>query len=88
MSDAADRTLGEVLADTVERFGDRPALLSSHVRWSWAELQDQVKRTVDLFRSVGIGPGEVVGFVATKRPEVVTGLLACAEIGAIMAPVN
>jgi long-chain acyl-CoA synthetase len=35
-----------------------------------------------------VSAGDVVGFMMSKRPEIVTGFLACARLGAIMSPVN
>ena len=41
-----------------------------------------------LLDHVGIGPGDVVGALISKRPEVVIGFLALARLGAIYAPIN
>ena len=81
-------TLPEVLADTVARFGDRPALLSDAVEWTWAELQGEVERLARLLWSVGVRKGDAVAFLLHKRPEVVVGFLACARLGALYTPVN
>lgn len=84
----AKRTLGEVLRYHARQTPDAPALISDGRRLSWAELDDEVDRLSAHLLSLGIGPGEAVGFLLTKRPEVVTGFLACARIGAVMAPIN
>jgi len=47
-----------------------------------------VDRLATLLAGVGIGPGDVVGALISKRPEVVTGFLALARLGAIYAPIN
>ena len=81
-------TLPQVLSDTVARFGDRPALLSDAVEWTWAELQAEVERLARLLWSVGVRKGDAVAFLVHKRPEVVVGFLACARLGALYTPVN
>ena len=84
----ADRTLGELLRLVAEAHPDRPALLGDAQQLTWAELDGEVDRVAGLLHSVGVGKGDVVGFMITKRPEVVTGFLACARLGALYAPVN
>ena len=86
--DARTITLGEALSLAAARVPNRPALLSEAQQLTWSELDTEVNRLANLLRSVGVEAGDAVGFIITKRPEVVTGFLACARIGAIMAPVN
>ncbi|MCB9777510.1 MAG: acyl--CoA ligase [Alphaproteobacteria bacterium] len=85
---ATDLTLGAALRRVADRLPDAPALLSDQRSLTWAALDDEVDRVASLLQSVGVAPGDVVGFLVNKRPEVVTGFLACARLGAIMAPVN
>jgi long-chain acyl-CoA synthetase len=85
---AAARTLGSVLRETALAHGDRPAMVTDERTWTWSELDVEVDRLASLLVSVGIAPGDAVGFLITKRPEVVTGFLALARIGAIMSPIN
>jgi long-chain acyl-CoA synthetase len=82
------RTLGEVLRTTAARRPDAPALLADEQSWTWSELDAEVDRVAGLLHGLGIRKGDAVGFLVTKRPEVVTGFLACARIGALYAPVN
>ena len=81
-------TLGSVLRDTARRHGDRPALLSSAGRMSWSELDAEVDRVVALFVGMGVGQGDVVAIVLSKRAELVTAFLALARLGAVHLPVN
>ncbi|MCP4806627.1 MAG: acyl--CoA ligase [Proteobacteria bacterium] len=87
-ADSADRTLGQVLRDTAAARPDDPALLGDSRQLTWAELDAEVDRVAALLLSIGVAKGDVVGFMITKRPEVVTGFLACARVGALYAPVN
>ena len=84
----AQLPLGEVLRRTAARVPERPALLSDKRSLTWAELDAEVDRVASLLLDVGLGRGDVVGFIMNKRPEVTIGFLACARVGAIMAPVN
>ena len=82
------QTLGAVLRETAREHGAQPALLSDTLCLSWSELDDRVDQLAGMLRGIGVGPGDVVGALMTKRPEVVVGFLALARIGAIYAPVN
>ncbi len=41
-----------------------------------------------MLADAGIGPGDPVGMLLAKRPEVVVAFFACARVGAIYVPVN
>lgn len=85
---AEELTLGDALRRAARINPDGPALLSDLRQLTWAQLDEEVDRLANLLRSVGFGPGDVIGFLINKRPEVVTGFLACCRIGAVFAPVN
>ena len=90
MSDGSARTLGAVLRDAARLHGERPALISDEATMNWSELDAEVDRLAGVLSDVGIGPGDVVGALLTKRPEVVTGFLALArrDASARCAPDN
>jgi long-chain acyl-CoA synthetase len=88
LEDPTSMTLGEVLSAVAEARPLEPALLSEHIELNWSELDAEVNRLARLLLDVGVAHGDVVGFMISKRPEVVTGFLACSRIGAIMAPIN
>lgn len=81
-------TLGDLLRLRADEEGAAPALLHEDLCLSWGELDQEVERVSDLLVSRGVSKGDVVGFMMTKRPELVVGFFACARIGAIMAPIN
>lgn len=88
LSGALDLTLGQTLRRAALDRPDGAALLGDERCLSWAELDQEVDRLANLLHAVGLRSGDVVGFLINKRIEVVTGFLACARIGAVMAPVN
>ena len=49
---------------------------------SYAELRDEVCRTANALRALGIGKGDVVGIYMGMVPELAVAMLACARIGA------
>jgi long-chain acyl-CoA synthetase len=87
-NDPTSRTLGAVLRTTAASCGEEPALLSDKRSLSWKQLDEEVDRLAGYLVSIGVEPGDPVGFLITKRPEVVTGFLACARIGAVYSPIN
>jgi long-chain acyl-CoA synthetase len=85
---AAETTLGEALRAVAEARPDAPALLGEARQLTWSELDREVDRLAALLASVGVQPGEPVGVLCEKRPEVVTTFFACARLGALLCPVN
>lgn len=82
------RTLGAVLRETVRWGPERPALLAEGRCLTYGELDREVDQVARLLAGMGVRAGDAVGFLLHKRPEVVTGFLACARLGAIMVPIN
>ncbi len=81
-------TLGEALSQVAEQQPDKPALLGADRQLSWSELDQEVSRLAGLLQGIGVRPGDPVGILTEKRPEVVTTFLACARLGAVLCPVN
>jgi acetyl-CoA synthetase len=81
--------------NTVDRHaqvgGDRVALIwegddeATH-RLTYAELSAEVARAAGALRALGVGPGDAVGLCLPMIVETVVLFLACAKVGAIMAP--
>jgi long-chain acyl-CoA synthetase len=88
MTSVREQTIPGVLDRTADQHGTRPALLSEERSLDWASLRRESNQVAHLLLRAGVRPGDVVGFVMDKRPEVVVGFLACARIGAVVAPVN
>lgn len=88
ITDPLQVTLGEALRQVAAARPHHPALLSEQRSLSWSELDQEVDRLALLLESLGVRPGDPVGVLCNKRPEVVTLFLACARAGAILCPVN
>jgi fatty-acyl-CoA synthase len=91
----AARSLYQQLTTTAGRYPDRPAItfqLRSGPRdkvltLTWAEARAEVTRAANLFRRLGIGPGDTVAYVLPNAIETAVVLLAGATAG-IVAPIN
>ena len=83
-------TIGENLARTVARFGDRPALVDvpSDRRWTYAEFAADVAVLAKGFLARGIAKGDRVGIWAPNVPEWLLVQFATARIGAILVNIN
>jgi acetyl-CoA synthetase len=53
---------------------------------SFAELSAEVSRAAGALRELGVQPGDAVGLCMPMIPETVALFLACAKIGAVVAP--
>src|SRR4051794_13266410 len=91
-SDAAllHETIGERLRQTVERFGDRDALVVRHqdYRATYAELWREVDAAARALLARGVRKGDRVGIWAPNRYEWVVTQFATARIGAILVTIN
>ncbi|MFQ6171351.1 AMP-binding protein [Oryzobacter sp. R7] len=85
-----EQTIGDCLDATVERFGDRDALVdrAAGVRFTWAELGAAVDRLARGFVALGVEKGDRVGIWAPNCHEWVLVQLATAKVGAILVTIN
>jgi fatty-acyl-CoA synthase len=85
-----ERTIGQVLADAVERNPSGDALIVRHqgLRLSYRELQENAERTARGLWGLGIRPGDRVGLWACNCAEWVYLQLATALTGAVLVNVN
>src|SRR5882762_1303070 len=83
-------TIGANLRRTVERFGDREALVVRHqnVRLTYRELWELVDRAARGLLARGVNTGDRVGVWAPNRFEWVVLQYATARIGAILVNIN
>ena len=57
-------------------------------RWSWAMLHRDTLRWAGRLKALGVVPGDRVAVLALNRAETLALLFACAELGAILVPLN
>jgi fatty-acyl-CoA synthase len=83
-------TIGENLRRTVERFGEREALVVAHqgYRATYRELWEQVDLAARALLAHGVRKGDRVGIWAPNRYEWVVTQFATARVGAILVTIN
>ncbi len=89
------RTMYEFLSATKAAHGDRPAITfqllsdpaSKSETLTWADLHGRVTQAANLFRSLGVGPKDVVAYVLPNSMETAVTLIAGAVAG-IVNPIN
>jgi fatty-acyl-CoA synthase len=84
------RTIGDDLAATVARFGDREALVDGPTsrRWTYRELDAEVDRVALGLLDLGIEKGDRVGIWSPNCAEWVFIQYATAKLGAILVNIN
>jgi fatty-acyl-CoA synthase len=83
-------TIGDNFDRTVDRHGDRAALVDrpSGRRWSYSQLRAEVDALAHGLLAAGIGKGDRVGIWASNCPEWLLTQYATAKIGAILVTIN
>ena len=83
-------TIGRMWNDVVAEHGDSPALVSRHqgIRWTYAELDEQVERCARALLAAGVEKGARVGIWSPNNVEWVVVQFATAKIGAILVNIN
>lgn len=89
------RTMHEFLARAAKAHGMRPAVsyqllsdpASKAMTLTWSELLGKVTQAANLFRSLGVGPNDVVAYVLPNALETAVTLLGGAVAG-IVNPIN
>jgi fatty-acyl-CoA synthase len=85
-----DQTIGDNLSATVQRFGDREALVECATgrRWTYTEFFEATRRIATALLQRGIQPGDRVGIWSPNTAEWAIIQYATAQIGAILVTIN
>jgi fatty-acyl-CoA synthase len=83
-------TIGAAFDQTVARFAEREALVVRHqqLRYSWAQLAEQVERCARALLAIGMQPGERLGIWAPNCAEWCIAQFASAKAGVILVNIN
>jgi len=89
------RTIHAFLSRVRDRHPDRPAISfqlqsgpgDKAETLTWAELHGRVTQAANLFRSLGVGPGDTVAYVLPNATETAVALLGGAVAG-VVNPIN
>ncbi|MBY6092591.1 AMP-binding protein [Maritimibacter alkaliphilus] len=78
----------ELLARTVERYPDRPAVAWRDATWSYRAFAGLVARMAEWLDRQGVGPGDVVSLMLGNRPELLAAHFAVPARGAVLNTIN
>ncbi|MFI6041312.1 amino acid adenylation domain-containing protein [Nocardia sp. NPDC051321] len=81
-------TLPELLAASVARYPDRPAVVAAGDTTTYRELDAHANRLARLLLEAGAGPETVVALGLPRSSDLLTGMWAAAKIGAAFLPVD
>ena len=83
-------TIGASLSRIAGQFGGRDALISCHqnIRYTYAQLVDEVERAARALLALGVKPGDRVGIWSPNRAEWLVTQYAAAKAGAILVNIN
>jgi fatty-acyl-CoA synthase len=86
----SEQTIPALLADTVARFGERPAVLfrEQGVRWTWCEFAKVVDELAAGLLCLGLQRGDRLGIWSPNRAEWLVTQFATARIGVILVNIN
>jgi len=81
-------TIANAVVDAVARGGDREAIVDGELRWTWAEVGEQVESAAAAYLAAGIEVGDRVAIWAPNCAEWVAALLGLQSVGAVLVPLN
>lgn len=83
-----EATLGEALDKAAAAWGDRTGWIFEDSHLSYAQAKRLSDRAARALLSYGVGKGEIIGIWTPSILEFAIIELACARIGAVLAPIN
>src|SRR3954462_4286527 len=81
-------SIPELLALTVEKYGDRPAVIDGSTELTNAELSDRARGFAGALVASGVEPGDRVAIWAFNSVEWIVAALGLFDAGAVLVPVN
>ena len=78
----------ELVQQTVERWGDRPAILYYGAKWTYRRFWAESERFAAAMRRDGVGPGDRVALYLPNSPLYPIALFAALRLGAIVVQVS
>jgi acyl-CoA synthetase (AMP-forming)/AMP-acid ligase II len=81
-------TIPDVLADAVDRWSDRVAVVEGAIRWTFGELAERSAAAARFLAERGAVPGARVAIWAPNSATWVVAALGVAQTGATLVPIN
>ena len=80
--------LHQLLAQTARRYSNKTALIVNDERMSFRVLDETANRVAHYLKRTGIGPGDLVGVMLDRSPNLLVSLLAVLKAGAAYLPID
>jgi fatty-acyl-CoA synthase len=80
--------LGELLVQAARRHADRDAVVCGEQRWTWRDLDGDVRALAAELRAAGVGSGDAVLVHSPNHIELIQTMFACWFAGAVFVPTN
>jgi long-chain acyl-CoA synthetase len=80
--------LARLLADTVAKHSDRPAVRLDDLTMTYSELDDAVGRCAGMLRAAGVEVGDRVGIMLPNVPHFPITYFAVLRLGGVVVPMN
>ncbi len=86
----SDATIHRLLAATVARFPDRPAVVfrEQGIRWTWAQFLAEVDALASGLHALGLRRGDRLGIWSPNRAEWLVTQFATARVGIVLVNIN
>lgn len=81
-------TLAGLLAESVDRFGERNALITVDEHITYSQLESRVRGIARSLVAAGAGKGTRVGLLMENHPDWVATALAVTGLGALLVPIS
>ena len=81
-------TLCQALHSLAEARGNTLAVVGARRSLTWAELEGEVAQIASALHAEGVRPGQRVGLMLPRVPELAVAFLALARVGAVVVPIN
>ena len=81
-------TLAELTGAHAAATPGKTAIVFEGQRIAYADLHDRVLRTVAALRTLGVKPGNRVGWLGLNHPDYVVVMNACFRLGAVLVAIN
>src|SRR5262245_5190317 len=88
MAMPVSRTIPALVDELARRFPDREALVGSGMRFTFAQLREEIRRVARGLCASGVRKGDKVAILMGNRPEWVIADLAITVLGGVMVGVN
>ncbi|HEX7314144.1 MAG TPA: amino acid adenylation domain-containing protein [Pyrinomonadaceae bacterium] len=82
------RCIHEEFEEVARRQGERVAVVCGGLRLSYMELNERANRLARRLRSLGVGPGVLVGVCVKRSAEMIVGLLGVLKAGGAYVPLD